>query len=235
MNKPFRITLTGIDESTRPRELFSLLHADPRVELAILYSETRAGSARYPFPDWIDVTVSKVNALFPNRLALHICGRTVKRLIDGTVPSDLPSLWKFGRIQLNGKFSEEESVQLWKFIGEGLAFPVITQYDGNEQLHELIRRPRHQVLFDASGGRGIARKDWPTHLGDWICGYAGGLGPDNLREELPRIAAAAGGREYWIDMESSLRDEADRFCSRGARLALEAIHDAEREMGRAMA
>lgn len=233
--KPFRITFTGIDESTRPRELFSLLHADPRVELAILYSETRAGSARYPFPDWIDVTVSKVNALFPHRLALHLCGRTVKRLIGGTVPSDLPSLWKFARIQLNGKFEEEHAEQLQRLIGEGLSFPIITQYDGNEQLHEQVNRRRHQVLFDASGGRGVKRKDWPKHMGDWVCGYAGGLGPDNLREELPRIAAAAGNHDYWIDMESSLRDDEDRFSSRRARLALEAVADAERAMGRAVA
>jgi hypothetical protein len=38
------------------------------------------------------------------------------------------------------------------------------------------------------------------------CGYAGGLGPANVADELPRIAAAAGARDFWIDMASSLRE-----------------------------
>lgn len=85
------------------------------------------------------------------------------------------------------------------------------------------------ALFDASGGRGLERQEWPAHLGDWDCGYAGGLGPDNLRRELPRIAAAAGPSPYWIDMESKLREGDDRFSVALARQALDAVLAAESE------
>ena len=78
------------------------------------------------------------------------------------------------------------------------------------------------MLFDSSGGRGIRRAQWPTPLSGVRCGYAGGLGPENLRLEMPRIAAVAGP-DYWVDMENSLRDADDHFSVDKARLALNAI------------
>ena len=41
-------------------------------------------------------------------------------------------------------------------------------------------------------------------------GYAGGLGPDTLAEQLPKIAEATGDRTIWIDMESKVRSEDDQ-------------------------
>jgi len=82
--------------------------------------------------------------------------------------------------------------------------------------------PNHAILFDASGGHGVSPEYWPAHLPDKSCGYAGGLGPDNLARELPRIQEAAGQGPYWIDMEGKLRNEADRFDLARARLCLAA-------------
>ena len=41
--------------------------------------------------------------------------------------------------------------------------------------------------------------------------YAGGLGPDNLEEELKRIEEVAGDRTIWIDMETKVRSDGDRI------------------------
>jgi phosphoribosylanthranilate isomerase len=41
-------------------------------------------------------------------------------------------------------------------------------------------------------------------------GYAGGLGPDNLAHEIPRIAKAAGDARVWLDMESGVRSNNDK-------------------------
>ena len=225
MNMPSTITFTGIDPSNTREDLASLLSADPRVELGILYSESRAGSGRYPPPAWIRETAEWMGF---KRAALHVCGRTVKKVIYGEpLEGKIGSFWHFHRVQLNGRFNSEEAGQLRHFIGpESLAYKVITQFDSNPELHEFCRRPSHQVLFDSSGGRGLLRQEWPKALLDNECGYAGGLSPENLRAELPRIAAVAG-RNYWIDMESSLRDEHDRFSIDRARLALMAIWHAE--------
>lgn len=234
MNKPWRITFTGIDESCTMAELFALLHVDNRIELGILYSQTKAGTGRYPTPTWIRHTAKRIYEAYGHgRVALHVCGRAVRRVIRGDMlDPELPSLWEFARIQLNGRFDTWEMGALRRFIRDDGPRPrVITQFDGNPSLHDVIRRPAHQVLFDASGGRGLERQDWPTHLVGWDCGYAGGLGPDNLRRELPRIAAAAGPYPFWIDMESKLRDENDRFSIGLARLAHDAVLASENGKG----
>jgi hypothetical protein len=226
MNQPFRITFTGADPSCAVDDLLALTAADPRVELGLLYSETHAGTGRYPPAAWIRETAERLGF---HRVALHVCGRAVKKMIYGEASDpELGSLWNFERVQMNGRFQDDDATWLRRFIGpDSLAFKIITQFDGNPGLHEFCRRPSHQILFDASGGRGVERPEWPAHLVDWTCGYAGGLGPDNLRAELPKIADAAGSAPYWIDMESKLRDELDRFSIDKARLALAAIHEVE--------
>lgn len=232
--RPWRITFTGADPSCTRAELFALLHADSRIELALLYSETKAGSGRYPPARWIAETAAEIERAYGfGRVALHICGRAVRKLLRGErLDPDLGSLWRFERIQLNGHFDVEDGGRLRQLLGEYAGWKIITQVDSNPSLHDLIRRPGHQVLFDASGGRGIERANWPRHFGDWICGYAGGLGPDNIATQLPLIAAAADGAldGYWIDMETKLRDDNDHFSIGLARLALDAVVTAERRL-----
>ena len=225
MHKPYRITFTGADLGCSVEDLLALISEEPRLELAFLYSEKRQGTGRYPPAAWIKETAERIEyRVGSGRVALHICGRARSDYLDGKpINLDLGSLWRFYRVQLNGPLSADQAPQLRRILGESNAYSVITQYDHNPELHERIRCPGHQVLFDASGGRGIERAEWPKHLGDWTCGYAGGLGPHNLPQQLPRIAEAAKGYRYWIDMEGNLRDEQDRFSIERARQALTAI------------
>lgn len=72
-------------------------------------------------------------------------------------------------------------------------------------------------LFDISGGAGILPDAWPTahtyrmSIGqEGYFGYAGGIGPENIAEQLPKIARAAWPFPYWIDMETRVRSEGDR-------------------------
>ena len=59
------------------------------------------------------------------------------------------------------------------------------------------------ALFDSSGGRGLPGK-WRAPI-EIPCGYAGGLGPDNIEKELISISKVAGDEFIWIDMESKIR------------------------------
>jgi hypothetical protein len=228
LRAPWRITFTGADEWCSVKDLVDLALADERVELAFLFSAGRAGhQPRYPTAEWIRDTAQEIDQRGAgDRVALHLCGSEAREAFLTGSLSDfrLGSIWPYRRIQINGRLTFEQGGRLRMLLGPTAGLQVITQYDLNPDLHELIRRPGHQVLFDASGGRGIERQAWPRHLGDWICGYAGGLGPWNIGEQLPRIAAAAAGAErYWIDMESSLRDEQDHFSIERARQALAAV------------
>jgi len=71
----------------------------------------------------------------------------------------------------------------------------------------------------------IVRSEWPQPL-PIPCGYAGGLGPDNIQQELGRIAAVAGARPIWVDMEGKLRrteaSGADWLDLAACRICLEA-------------
>jgi hypothetical protein len=55
------------------------------------------------------------------------------------------------------------------------------------------------------------------------CGYTGGLGPESLAQQLPRIYDAAGKAEFWIKVEGRLRDEHDRFSMSNARKCLQIV------------
>jgi hypothetical protein len=68
--------------------------------------------------------------------------------------------------------------------------------------------PRNlSLLFDESKGLGTLAASWPgaAEAAGVPFGYAGGLGPDNVAEQLGRMAGPAAGLPVWIDMESSLR------------------------------
>lgn len=103
----------------------------------------------------------------------------------------------------------------------------IAQYHAqNHAAYEVLRgRPNFAVLFDRSGGTGRLPDRWPAPLGDVPCGYAGGLGPDNLVDQLDVIAETAGERDIWIDMENNLRTRdgqgVDWFDLRHAGLCLD--------------
>ena len=66
---------------------------------------------------------------------------------------------------------------------------------------------------------------WLALLEGKFCGYAGGLGPLTLADQLPVIDLTASGKCYWIDMETSLRTVDDRFCIDSAAAALEIAND----------
>jgi len=75
-------------------------------------------------------------------------------------------------------------------------------------------------LYDSSGGKGISPSEWfpPVTGPNWqnySTGYSGGLGPDNLKEELQNIASVVDSSveqvcPIWIDMESKIRT-GDKF------------------------
>jgi phosphoribosylanthranilate isomerase len=56
-------------------------------------------------------------------------------------------------------------------------------------------------IFDISGGRGISPENWPSS--NELCGYAGGLNPNNVSQEIVKISIVS--KEAWIDAESGLR------------------------------
>lgn len=239
-----RVTMTGADDSIRPEEMIALTKDFPFVEWGILASHNntieRQGACRYPSPRWIAelqslaaISELKGESALPN-LALHINGLWVRRMLLGEniVP---PQLWDcFNRVQLNfhaerSGCNPREFADCLKSIGKTFIF----QLDGEKGNSHLDSANEYEVpncygLFDVSGGAGILPRDWPKPIYMDVFsngeesggqhayhGYAGGLGPENLAEQIPLILEAAAGNEHtregkiWIDMETRIRSGND--------------------------
>ncbi len=223
-----RCTLTGVDDSTPLDVMWELGREYPEVEWGVLFSDTQHGRGRFPSVHWMDQLTERLDSEPGPGFALHICGRAVGDFLAGN-SERLRRITRdaryFQRIQLNLRADHYDPDTIRAAIHRQHGHTVITQHnEANAPLLAVLSGLKnHAVLFDASGGRGIRCTSWSVPIPGVQCGYAGGLGPDNLAEELPRIHQIAGDAAYWIDMEGSLRDKSDRFDVERARRCLATV------------
>lgn len=230
------VTLTGADNTVKPAKLVELSEKYPYVEWAILFSKSKSCAPRYPSLDWVFELGNAADGKNVN-LAAHLCGQWVSEAMCGK-SEFLENKFKlaklFGRVQLNmGKDRLAEAMNCKPLLG--LVKKAINEhgkhiiFGGNYKYitvdADFFLSSGFGPLFDASGGRGVETKDWPKPFTTAIAhGYAGGLGPDNVAVQLPRIAEAAGDTIVWIDMETYIRrDDGKNFdlekCERVLQIA----------------
>ncbi|MBD2745709.1 hypothetical protein IC232_03270 [Microvirga sp. BT688] len=213
-------TLTGVDQNTSSTRLRDLADKFPEAEFGILFSPERSGRQKR-FPTFAEIQ-SMLDA-GPMQWAIHLCGRAVPEFIRAAVSQNseerdcesfrLATHPGVSRIQLNFAFRRAKfSLTELDAAIRSLSIPVITQeHRANEGVSLGIKAPNHQVLFDTSGGRGIETSDWFPPIEGKTCGFAGGLGPDTIGRVLPSIQQVCAGQQFWIDMESRIRDRDDWF------------------------
>jgi len=224
-----KVTITGADDSIQPVELFVLKQKYPFVEWALLLSSKSQGFPRFPSGGWlhdlnsiIKYPPSRIPPPLSTKLELsgHFCGKLVSNFVRGKLPDESemePWIFDmFQRIQINfhgipqtptPEFYQDLPTQL-KNSGKQYIF----QADGvNETLFwGMLRRNVDAVpLFDLSHGGGVLPEDWPKPFPNVMCGYAGGLGPNNLQQQLEKISALVGDHPIWIDMETNVRSDND--------------------------
>lgn len=203
------VTFTGPDDRTDPDALVAIARRYPRVEWAVLSSPKRSGGPRCPSDAWVARFVAAATGV---RKSAHVADADVDHYIAGE-PALLAKITAFDRVQLN--FDQSQAPRSLDALEAALRrsgpLPILQHHIGNAAMIDALaaRGARFAVLFDASSGKGVRPESWPAPLAGIECGYAGGLGPHTIGAELPRIAAAAAGRTFWIDMASSVRDPAD--------------------------
>lgn len=209
-----RVTVTGADDSIDPEALGLLTKKYPFVEWGVLFSASRQGNPRYPSKAWIGklATISSR----PDNLCAHLCGQWVRDLVlDGNWSwwdsyGPLPGIFK--RIQLNfhGQYHKAGGLFPRRLRQLGERHQFILQHDGvnDETILKLGGELNVFPLFDRSGGAGVLPAAWPKPIWKYQ-GYAGGLSPDNIEDELRRILDAAGESHIWIDVETRVRSEDD--------------------------
>lgn len=208
MNKPRYVTFTGIDERTDIERVLHISTTRP-VEWGVLFSSVNSGrSPRYPSLDFVGNVILRHD--FSLSLSAHVCGRWAENIIErGDCSIALAMLLdgSFQRVQINvadgetkvhGPVRPERAAAFAELVGATSAVL---------QCREPFP-PSVGVswLFDRSGGAGVRETSWPK-ANSGFNGYAGGIGPDTIEEDIAAIAAAAGKAPYWIDMEQRVRTD----------------------------
>lgn len=207
------VTITGADNTIDPSDLVKLSQDFPFVEWGILLSRKRMGESRYPSFTWM-VDLHSCTEMYPFlKLSCHLCGAYVREFIKGDVAFVEREIgadkWNmFQRVQLNFHGIKHEHAEVLYALIRKSGKEFIFQHDDvNQQIAFDAARRSHNVsiLFDKSGGAGILPDKWPELLPDIKCGYAGGLGPDNLKSQIELIEGIVGDTSIWIDMETKVR------------------------------
>jgi hypothetical protein len=210
----YTVSITGADDNVKPEDLVDLSNKYPFVEWGLLLSSSREGSKRFPTREWLAKVQGYSDYL---RLAGHLCGRWVRELVQGgkcTIRDACPGIWPmFQRMQINFHGNWEHCPEFLDAI-HLMRKQIIFQIDSfDNELFIKARKANLDVvpLFDISHGRGWTPETWPKPLTGVRCGFAGGLGSHNIEAELQKIKESASDAEIWLDMESNVRDDDDRF------------------------
>lgn len=216
-----RVTVTGADDSVSPHHLLEIFEQFPFVEFGILISRNSMGNTRFPSREWIKNLIQMCDGS-GIQFAGHICGSWVRELLMGHWPShdfmniddDFMSPGMFKRWQINTHAQPHKAdlnavsdilTQL-KRRGQSVIFQ-------NDNVNTHLMNPQLgtniSALFDLSHGTGILPAEWPKPLEGIDCGYAGGLSPDNVAEQLTKLESIIGDAHIWIDAETLLRSDND--------------------------
>ncbi len=209
-----RVSLTGPDNATELTALEALSQRYPFVEWALLYVPHNEGAPRNPAQRWRQ-------AFFESRLrgnsAVHLVGA---KAFNQLLANDLPrELLDADRLQLNinarrPEFSDDQVLEVYRRALDIVPAVILQFHDATAPLvHRFLAglvpadRSRVHVLVDASRGTGIQPAGWrvPRGLENVFCGFAGGLGPENVAPVLGELSRL--GKDFWVDMETGVRTD----------------------------
>lgn len=211
-----KVTITGPDDSISPSALIPLSDKYPFVEWGILVSQRHFGVNRFPSMEWLKYLEIMKMENPQIKLSCHLCGMYVRELSKGNdiAIKELGSLWNiFDRVQINFHAIPHTVLEIMAIIlSQYPKKEFIFQYDNvnNQTVHFMHEKGVNcSALFDTSGGAGILPDVWPQPLINIKCGYAGGISPKNIAEQIILIEEKAGDLNTWIDMETHVRSTND--------------------------
>jgi len=208
-----KVTITGADNSITPLGLKKFSEKYPFVEWGILVSKKNFGGIRFPSKEWIEHLI-RLKGL---ELSCHLCGSMVNDILMGNFESlkEIDSLLKrVKRVQINTHaVSHPYNIKkLSSFIKNNPQLEFIFQWDNvNTTMISKLSDYHNNVstLFDLSHGAGVLPSEWPKPIESIKCGYAGGLSPENLEDQIQKIESITGNTKIWIDMETHVRSSMD--------------------------
>lgn len=216
------ITCSDPRETTPAEDVLRLSQIAPNVEIAVQAHPSKM-SFDMPRYKWLNRLLKESLSMptAPN-LAVHVNMDWCDKLCQGILVPELIDVffllrddglpvvrrWQINFHGSNTKKFNTDKIATLLHNSPNREF--IFQY-GASEYHRVQRLnnsgAQFSVLYDASGGTGKLTKNWRGPLFEnHPQGYAGGLSPENVSENLDKIAKVAGERkDIWIDAEGKLK------------------------------
>ena len=217
------VTFTGIDINTDPAELAAIQRDYPFAEFGMLIAHdwrelpewNEPLSHRFPTPEILE----KYETLGLN-LSVHICRSLSRALVLSGDWSDVRALLRgrlslFRRVQLNDVSDMRVAPEHWKLAVPEELEQIILQQRSCDQIALLndalaaaeagYETGSIVAEIDASAGTGLYNASMGTLRMPFV-GYACGLCPENVVEFVQKLEADENVSDYWIDMESRVRE-----------------------------
>lgn len=218
------VTFTGIDIHTNPDELAAIQRDYPFAEFGMLIAHDwrelpewdEPLSHRFPNPEILEKFEGK-----NLNLSLHICRSFSPALVATGDWSDVERLLRgrlhlFKRAQLNNIYDLRVNPKNWKLAVPPQLSQIILQQRSASQidlLNDALAAAEQGAQtgsivaeIDASAGTGVYDAGMQTLRLPYV-GYAGGLCPENVEEFLEKLTADDNVSDYWIDMETRVRED----------------------------
>lgn len=204
------VTITGADDFTKIKDMVELSSQYPWVEWGILVSRKRERQPRFPSSYWMR-QLADAAAATPMRISMHMCGVWVRQLYVGELRwAELPPVAQIAqRVQLNTHADRHVSTLAMIDVLDENPRKFIFQLDGvNDHFMHAARAFGIDAcgLFDRSHGAGVTPTSWPKPYLGIHCGYAGGIGRDNVVEQVAKVEEVCA-HPFWIDMEGKVRTD----------------------------
>lgn len=220
------ITVTGADDTVDPAKLLDLGEKYPLAEFGILFGNYKWVD-RFPSDKWLHALRKAIvgRKTLP-RLSCHLCGCWAEQFLTREAPF-IPDgdLWQRIQVNTHGEAHPVVLTHLLRTLNNLQVrggVEVIFQRDiQNDPIFDYVlsqslagaRKYNVSTLFDLSHGAGVLPNVWPRPIDGARCGYAGGLSPANVSDQLDKIAEA-GSKDFgpvtdsiWIDAETRLRSD----------------------------
>lgn len=215
-----KITVSGANEFTDAQALVSLCEKHCLSEIGIQVSGDKAyfSSARYW---WIWALCSLASRHV--QIALHLNKDWAEDFCDGKIPTEVQTLLHnfptIRTIQLNFKIGREKTPDLDTLLDTmKRCYPrnfVLSYNDSNKEFINRLHDTgfKFACLYDNSFGEGITPDTRPAPaFPDIYQGYAGGLSPDNIADELDKIRKVIPSHcDFFIDAEGKLKGDDGHF------------------------
>lgn len=203
-----KVTVTGADDGTSIDRMYEIQQKYPFVEYGILINgKDNDSKPRFPSFKWLTELFTYQH---PLNLSIHFCGIPVNDFLQNDT---LPTYIDFSKVQraqinMHGEFHYWFMSSASSLIKANPNIEFIFQLDGvnNEMIEHLHANDCKNIsgLVDLSHGAGVLPEFWEAYTyKDVPIGYAGGLTPENVQDQLKKIETLT--HNTWIDAETHLR------------------------------